>query len=188
MVEFSSPKRATKVQILVGPQMEKQNNNTDPFVEYLLRPDETGVVLKCHLELERNVDNLLVSYFPNSIIVIKWSFADKVDVLFTSGVIAKDIWNKLKTINKIRNKFSHQYGYKLSSSDLTFLINLRPNKKEVEIPEKFKNYPKMKEILLMTLGVTYLGTHLDIVSTIAKKDKALVGNFTKIMENKKRAH
>jgi hypothetical protein len=66
---------------------EDIDKNIGDFVEYLLRNDETAAVLKCHLELERHLDKLIEKYFTQNKIILKWSFSDKVEILFSLGII-----------------------------------------------------------------------------------------------------
>jgi hypothetical protein len=144
------------------------------FVDYLLRQDETSIVLKCHLRLEREIDQLISSCIKRPGTILKWSFADKVDVLHANGLIGIKIIKDFKTINNIRNKFSHTFDYRLVEEDLNLLKKIGSGT-EVNIPKEFQNFPNIKEIILLVRAVASLGAHLEIQGEIWKTNPHLSG-------------
>jgi len=96
----------------------QDNATKDDVLNFIFSKDETGAVLKVHLFVEQKLDELIDVIFPNSDFVLKQTFAQKVNILNSMGVLGERNYNSFILINKIRNKFSHEFGYSLSKKDL----------------------------------------------------------------------
>ncbi|MFI5260246.1 MAG: hypothetical protein ACHQU0_00395 [Candidatus Paceibacteria bacterium] len=150
------------------------------FVDYLFRNDETAAVLKCHLQLEMEMDQLLTACLPHASEILKRSFLDKAQILYASGLIKEEIFQKIKTFNKVRNKFSHRYGYKLTPDDIDSLKEINKGR-DVEIPEHFKDVPNIREMLLLAIAVSRLGGTMSVMRDLAIKNPMLVYQLSHIM-------
>ncbi len=131
-------------------------NDADDFVDYLLRVDESSVILKTHLKLEQGINAALRGILLKPSVVTDWSFLDKINVLAAVGFLEGDIVKNFKGFNNLRNKFSHRYRYRLSPEDIHFLEGVGSNQK-VTIPDNLNKIPYIKNITL----IVRTGAHLE---------------------------
>lgn len=91
--------------------------------------DPTILILKSHLYIENILDQILKEVLPNPKKLLDKKFSEKIDI-FEALNISPNITEKLRTLNKIRNKFSHNLDYNLTKKNLEPLIKgLKLNKK-----------------------------------------------------------
>lgn len=128
------------------------------FVNYVHKRDEVSVVLKAHLFLEQVIDILLEDTLTNPEPVLQETFYKKINILYATGVITNELKEKLLFVNSIRNKFSHEFSYSLSSEDIKKLSILVGPK--VEVPKSFIIFPKAKESFMYSSVVCNLVTLL----------------------------
>ena len=94
------------------------------LVEHILERDESAVVLKSHLYLEKEINKFVKSKIKNPDYVLRETFFRKCNFLYSIGAIGENVLNGLLTLNSIRNHFSHEYKYKLTEKDLRDIQNL----------------------------------------------------------------
>jgi hypothetical protein len=160
--------------------MDKTDKKIDEFLSYVFKQDETSVVLKSHLYLEQTIDKLIVHLATNPDLILKASFKNKVDFLYSIGSITKDFYTRLLVINSIRNKFSHEYQYKLSKKDIEVLSTLTG--KKIKIPEELVKFPRTEKSVLFATVVALLNDILDLLARIKNKQsrKILIEIIEKI--------
>lgn len=82
-----------------------------------------SIILKSHLVVENMIDSLLTNYNPDmKKYITEKRFGEKIDILRFCKIIDLSIYEKLKTLNKIRNGFAHDLNYKLPNKDIEPLI------------------------------------------------------------------
>ena len=91
------------------------------ILKYLTEEDETSLILKSHLHVEREIEFLIKKAFIRPEYLKKLSFAEKIKVLCSLNIIDISMYNDIARFNAIRNAFSHKYKYKLANDDLSFL-------------------------------------------------------------------
>lgn len=124
------------------------------FVKSVLTLDETSAVLKGHLKLEQVLDEALKELTVNPEKIMKWSFADKVEILYALGLFNKTNVGNYRKINSLRNSFSHKYNYHLSKEDFTFLKSLISKDRIKEV--KTLETEGLRRISLITCAIAYL--------------------------------
>ena len=96
-----------------------QENNIEEIFKHMIRDlkeikDIRGLVLVLHLYIEWWLNLLIKKYFKNHDIILDdnllndlKSFSNKVRILNAVGVLDENIFEDIKTVNKIRNIFAH---------------------------------------------------------------------------------
>ncbi|QIE45320.1 hypothetical protein G5B38_07155 [Pseudohalocynthiibacter aestuariivivens] len=81
-------------------------------------------LLTAHLALDHTLSVFLSQQFVAhaAIDVDRWAFAQKVDLLYSLGLIDKGLLDALLQINKLRNKAAHKLNFKVSSKDVDAVI------------------------------------------------------------------
>ena len=147
---------------------EQDAASSNEVLELILSKDETAIVLKVHLYVEQKLDKLIEIIFPNSDWVLKQTFAHKVNILNSMGTLGERNYNSLICINKIRNKFSHKFGYSLTKKDLRDLKQIyKPD--EINIPDQFKDQNLSNNILLLSLIAAYFKGKLEYLAEISEE-------------------
>lgn len=119
-------------------------SSVDNFIDDLLGEDELGSVIRAHLYIEKNINelvNLLVPR-PKELKDISLDYSKKVSLICALG-IDPEVKNCLTGIGKIRNNFAHRTSYELNQSDIKNLYKQLP-KAEKELINTIYNSPKMK--------------------------------------------
>jgi len=173
-------------------RIQKNNNYSkgkkNNFTSYLLRSDEVAIILKSHLYLEQEIDSLIEKITPNPKFILKKSFSEKLDFLNALNIISNESESKLRGLNSIRNKFSHQYGYELSAKDLKFFKSIGA-RKELDIPKSLRSFPKIKETIIISRAIGFLSGYLCARKDIHKKifiipDREMISKITKRVDKK----
>lgn len=140
-------------------------NVRDEFLNDLQREDEVGLVLRAHIHIEHAIIELLEAGAPNSNLLKKanLNYDRKIIIAAAFNMIRADLLEPLEKIGKLRNKFAHRLGYKLSSEDVVPFINAFPKedrklmeriyadtraKSPAERPEKFGDLSAGDKLIL----------------------------------------
>jgi hypothetical protein len=84
--------------------------------------DLLTLVLTVHLFLERFLDAIVTKKFPNARVILKnraFTFALKADLLRAKNYLREDVYNDVRLINAIRNKFAHDLMFDLADFDMS---------------------------------------------------------------------
>ena len=93
--------------------------------------DDLTKVLKAHLYVEYLIDQILTSSFPNPSKLLRTKFSYKIDLLEAIGSeFYMKIIEPLRTLNNIRNKYSHNLNYQPTKYDIYELCKIVELKKE----------------------------------------------------------
>ena len=148
--------------------MAEKNKKIDDIVDYLFEKDEISFVLKLHLDIEQHIDALIEKIFLKPNYFLSRTFADKVKTLHSIGLIDESTTQHIIQFNQIRNKFSHQYRYRLSQEDLTIMKNIYGNR-PINIPDRIKQIPNIEIMIILIQASGYLTGRLSYLQDIAKK-------------------
>jgi len=101
--------------------MEKQRIEFNQMILSLLNNeiDELGFVLKCHVIIERYIDDFLIVAYPT---ISQWdkirlTFNQKLELINNSRTVMGMAYPAVKCLNSLRNKFSHRLAYKIKEED-----------------------------------------------------------------------
>lgn len=158
-------------------------NNTDDYVSYLLQQDEVSIVLKSHLSLEQELDKLIEKSAIRPKHILKFSFDNKIKYLNSIDAISEEIAINISMVNKIRNKFSHNYKYHLLKTDIDLIRQINPaitKKVKTMFIEYFKDAPHKnlptEEVIIFLLVVERLKV---LLMALSKSDNIIIKNAVK---------
>jgi hypothetical protein len=101
--------------------MEKERVEFNNKILSLLnnKTDELGLVLKCHMIIEHYIDEFLVVAYPSIKTwgKIRLTFNQKLELINNSHTIMVMAYSSVKSLNILRNKFSHKLAYKIKEED-----------------------------------------------------------------------
>lgn len=88
--------------------------------------DELSVVLKCHLIIEHYLDAFIIVAYPTigELEKIRLTFSQKLELINSKGTFVDLSYNAIKSLNTLRNRFSHKLGYEIIESDVTEIKKL----------------------------------------------------------------
>ncbi len=84
-----------------------------------------SIVLTGHLFIEKKVDDLIRSVMPHPDNLLKYRFAQKIEILFASGNLPQRTYDAIKIISIIRNKYAHDLEYEIDRKLMIKLSSLR---------------------------------------------------------------
>jgi hypothetical protein len=118
--------------------------------------DELSLFLKCHLLIEKSIDEILTLRLPNpKLLLEKSSFSQKITLLETLNIMFdQNIYKKLKTINRLRNYYVHYLSKDFSKKELQKIV------KGLGIDTKVLNFNSILKVLRELLG------YLDATKTL----------------------
>ena len=140
--------------------------DNDEFLSYVFEQDETSVVLKAHLYLEQVINEVIKKFTKNPEGFLNETFHKKIIFLYSIGAISKDFSNRLAVINNIRNKFSHNFEYKLSLKEKTKLSKLIGPR--LYIPKKLITFYRAEESILFATTVNNIILILKLILRLRK--------------------
>lgn len=110
-------------QTLAKQQGMKYKKATDAFYSTHIKGnhDILSIVLKSHLYVEFIIDEILKLVLINPNKILKKRFSDKIDLFESLDLVTPDIYKKLRILNGIRNKFSHDLNYSFTRNDFSDL-------------------------------------------------------------------
>jgi hypothetical protein len=141
--------------------------NVDELTDYLFENDELALILKAHLDLEQLLDKLITKIFLKPGELVKRKFEHKIDILIAVGIMSEVLGQNLLAFNKLRNKFSHRYRYKLSAQDLNALKQL-VGKRPAVIPKSFQKMKGIHSLALLIRATGRLSGMLELLNDISK--------------------
>lgn len=83
------------------------------------REDELGVILKCHLIIEHYLDEFIIVAYPTigELDKIRMTFSQKLEMTNNKRTFVGMSYEAIKSLNTLRNRFSHKLGYVITESD-----------------------------------------------------------------------
>jgi|GEM_PF-1633917 len=112
---------------------KKALNETDLFLKNQIKKtdDPLSVVIKSHLYVESLLNQIITLVFPVPKPILNKNFSYKIDSLLSLDLFpSTEILRKLQHLNILRNKFAHNYKYKILSKDIEpLLMGVKLNKK-----------------------------------------------------------
>jgi hypothetical protein len=108
-----------KIDLKIKRETKKTLDEFDNFYHKHIKStnDALIIVLKSHLFVENTIDNIITALVPRPQRILNERFYDKIEIL-ESFNFESHIIEKLKALNTIRNKFTHNLDYKITQKDL----------------------------------------------------------------------
>lgn len=87
--------------------------------------EQLSKIMVGHQAIENKMDFLLRFYFSNPKYYqdSKFSFSNKTNLLMAAGIIDEKFGNFIKKLNKLRNKYAHDFNYEIDFEEAFELVN-----------------------------------------------------------------
>lgn len=162
-----------------------EKEHVSQLIEYVLERDEASVILKSHLFLEQTLEKTINCFAENPEFILRENFRIKTIFLYSIGVIDKTFLDRLLFVNTIRNKFSHEYGYKISKEDMNKISKL--SSMQITIPSNLITFYRAKEAIMFIAAVSRLEQVLGILIKLNKPlSRKIFMEVIKSVYNKKK--
>lgn len=81
--------------------------------------DELGLILKCHLIIEHYIDEYIITSYPaiTEPDKLRLTFNQKLELINNNKTVFGMAYPAIKSLNTLRNRFSHKLAYKIADSD-----------------------------------------------------------------------
>jgi hypothetical protein len=122
---FPSDLEAKVISILSSEREQLlKNAKKEPLGSHLLTDIYTidadlPLVVTAHLYFETLVNAIIVKAFPKPDGILKFNYSSKITILFSAGHLDDSVYGDLKLLGTLRNKFAHQFDYRLSEFEIT---------------------------------------------------------------------
>lgn len=130
------------------------------FVKDVEHDDILMVILKTHLYIEKEMVELTDKFFKFPEKLSDYKFKARLNLLYSLGIIEKQLYEPISLINDIRNKFAHKLTYEFSEKDYKGLKDtlsketLTEFKKDRELSSIFnKNMTYIDEAKILLTGI-----------------------------------
>jgi hypothetical protein len=131
-------------------RMEEFRKSYTEFLDLTDHEEEMIVVLRAHLYIEQEINQLLSKIFEN---MPEMTFSQKIDLCKSLAIIDNDIYNPLKKFNKLRNLFAHNLNFKLEEKHYEDLVSTLSKSSKDQFKEDLSRYNKTQINLLDKLRI-----------------------------------
>ncbi|MDQ0149209.1 hypothetical protein ACFO6R_06325 [Eubacterium multiforme] len=108
------------------------------FIQATKRDDTLAIVLKAHLYIEAELEELLRLGTKNYKVLHLKYFKEKLNLCYGIGLIDKDLYTVLKKFNTIRNKYGHSVDFEITEIDFKEMYDLMNSEQKEEYSEDLK--------------------------------------------------
>lgn len=123
-------------------------------------------LLHGHLAIEHVISAFLVQKLdvPEAISFERWSFRNKLDLLYSLGGMPEFLFQTIKGINKLRNEASHKFGFRLNKSHIDILMKSLPT----EVTSEIDQGNQLREVIGFCLFFLEDCRHKDLFDEVIK--------------------
>jgi DNA-binding MltR family transcriptional regulator len=121
---------------------------TESFEKFLTITKSEDIlitVLRGHLYVEHELENLLSKYIFNLDKLNNKYYKQKLDMALGLGIVKKELFDGLKFLNELRNKFVHDLNFEFSEAEYIKFENKLGTELQAEISEMVKDETKVSE-------------------------------------------
>lgn len=93
------------------------------FMEYTRSEDFMGIVIRAQIYIENDLDKLIQKLLIHPEKITLQFFQAKLDAAYALGAINDEWYGAFRKLNKIRNKYAHDYKYEFQITDYENLIS-----------------------------------------------------------------
>lgn len=114
---------------------ESMKKSISEFMSYTESEDYMGIILRAQIYIENDLNELIKKLLIHPEKISLQFFSAKLDAAYALGAIDDEWYGALKKFNRLRNKYAHDFGYELKTSDYEDLISTlsKDAKKEFQI-------------------------------------------------------
>lgn len=148
------------------------------FIKATKRDDTLAIVLKAHLYIEAELEELLRLGTKNYKALDLKYFKDKLNLCYGIGLIDRDLYTVLKKFNTIRNKYGHRVDFEITETEFKEMYDLMNSEQKIEYSEDLKiTTMYSQETFDMRLRVLLASLYSEVVVCSQSVNSTIVDNF-----------
>lgn len=148
------------------------------FIKATKRDDTLAIVLKAHLYIEAELEELLRLGTKNYKALDLKYFKEKLNLCYGIGLIDRDLYTVLKKFNTIRNKYGHRVEFEITETEFKEIYDLMNSEQKIEYSEDLKiTTMYSQETFDMRLRVLLASLYSEVVVSSQSVNNTIVDNF-----------
>lgn len=148
------------------------------FIKDTKRDDTLAIVLKAHLYIESELEELLRLGTKNYKALDLKYFKEKLNLCYGIGLIDRDLYTVLKKFNTIRNKYGHRVEFEITETEFKEMYDLMNSEQKIEYSEDLKiTTMYSQETFDMRLRVLLTSLYSEVVVSSQTVNSTIVDNF-----------
>ena len=148
------------------------------FIQATKRDDTLAIVLKAHLYIEAELEELLRLGTKNYKELDLKYFKAKLNLCYGIGLIDRDLYTVLKKFNTIRNKYGHRVDFEITETDFKEMYDLMNSEQKREYGEDLKiTTMSSQETFDIRLRVLLASLYSEVVVSSQSVNSTIVDNF-----------
>lgn len=148
------------------------------FIKATKRDDTLAIVLKAHLYIEAELEELLRLGTKNYKALDLKYFKEKLNLCYGIGLIDRDLYTVLKKFNTIRNKYGHRVEFEITETEFKEMYDLMNSEQKIEYSEDLKiTTMYSQETFDMRLRVLLASLYSEVVVSSQSVNSTIVDNF-----------
>ncbi len=148
------------------------------FIQATTRDDTLAIVLKAHLYIEAELEELLRLGTKNYKELDLKYFKEKLNLCYGIGLIDRDLYTVLKKFNTIRNKYGHRVDFEITETDFKEMYDLMNSEQKREYSEDLKiTTMSSQETFDIRLRVLLASLYSEVVVSSQSVNSTIVDNF-----------
>ena len=148
------------------------------FIKATKRDDTLAIVLKAHLYIEAELEELLRLGTKNYKSLDLKYFKDKLNLCYGIGLIDRDLYTVLKKFNTIRNKYGHRVDFEITETEFKEMYDLMNSEQKIEYSEELKiTTMYSQETFDMRLRLLLASLYSEVVVCSQSVNSTIVDNF-----------
>ena len=148
------------------------------FIQATKRDDTLAIVLKAHLYIEAELEELLRLGTKNYKALDLKYFKEKLNLCYGIGLIDKDLYTVLKKFNTIRNKYGHSMDFEITETDFKEMYDLMNSEQKGEYSEDLKISTMFsQETFDIRLRVLLASLYSEVVVSCQSVNSTIAENF-----------
>ena len=148
------------------------------FIQATTRDDTLAIVLKAHLYIEAELEELLRLGTKNYKELDLKYFKEKLNLCYGIGLIDRDLYTVLKKFNTIRNKYGHRVDFEITETDFKEMYDLMNSEQKREYSEDLKiTTMSSQETFDIRVRVLLASLFSEVVVSSQSVNSTIVDNF-----------
>ncbi|MCD2500190.1 hypothetical protein LQE93_00190 [Clostridium sp. NSJ-145] len=148
------------------------------FINATKRDDTLAIVLKAHLYIEAELEELLRLGTKNYKALDLKYFKEKLNLCYGIGLIDRDLYTVLTKFNTIRNKYGHKVEFEITETEFKEMYDLMNSEQKIEYSEDLKiTTMYSQETFDMRLRVLLASLYSEVVVSSQSVNSTIVDNF-----------
>ncbi|ALC91653.1 hypothetical protein AM500_19080 [Bacillus sp. FJAT-18017] len=156
-------------------QLEKFSEYRSEFIAETRHEDILMSILRVHMYIEKEMVELTKIYFKYPNKFNDYTFKSRLDLLYALGVIERELYDPIQSINNVRNKLSHNLDFKFTENIYKKIYDslskeiLTEFKKDLEVYSWLNKNPNFIEKTKILLACIWTNIKASVLTSFINK-------------------